>query len=200
MGALLSSTMVAFSPHLISMSSYLLTEILFSFTLLAAFTCYIYACEKDRCLLFGLSGLFFGYAYLTNEIALFLPLLMVLTTYLYCKKVSIGKPLPKQKFLLVFLLVFFLFPGGWMVRNTLSVPAGSIAGKSRALSTLSHGAYPDFLYKNKAFKYFPYREDPDQPFFSSSLKNFSEIFGQRFREKPLRYLSWYLFEKPYYLW
>ncbi|NJL60252.1 MAG: hypothetical protein HC887_12100 [Desulfobacteraceae bacterium] len=36
--------------------------------------------------------------------------------------------------------------------------------------------------------------------FSSSLSSFSKIFWSRFQERPIRYISWYLFEKPYYFW
>ena len=54
--------------------------------------------------------------------------------------------------------------------------------------------------KNAQFKYFPYREDPEQPEYGSSVNKFIEIFTKRVKERPLRYLTWYTLEKPYYLW
>jgi hypothetical protein len=39
-----------------------------------------------------------------------------------------------------------------------------------------------------------------QPEFGSSLSSFSKILWARFKSNPVRYISWYIFEKPYYLW
>jgi hypothetical protein len=63
-----------------------------------------------------------------------------------------------------------------------------------------HGTYPGFIYKSKQYKYYPYREDPELSKFSSSISSFISILSKRVKERPLRYLVWYLFEKPYYLW
>lgn len=200
-GVFTTVVMVALSPHLIAMNSYLLTETLFSMTILAALTCYIYAYRQESRVLFILAGLLFGFSYLTNEIGLVIPLLLALVTYVSPRESTLGKDSSRlRRYLLISILVFFLFPAGWMLRNALNVPPGSPSGGSRALATLSHGAYPDFIYKNPAFKYYPYRDDPEQPEFSSSLHNFGKIFWRRFQERPLRYISWYLLEKPYYLW
>ncbi len=93
-----------------------------------------------------------------------------------------------------------LFSAGWIIRNNISLPPGSPAGDSRLVSTMSHGAYPGFLYHDPKYKYFPYREDPMQPEFGSSLHSFGKILWARFKENPVRYISWYVFKKPYYLW
>lgn len=99
----------------------------------------------------------------------------------------------------VYLIVFSLFPAVWILRNHNLSPNAS-KGSERAISIMSHGAYPGFIYKDPKFKYFPYREDPMQPAFSSSLENFISIFTERFKQRPVRYLAWYFFEKPFYLW
>ena len=65
---------------------------------------------------------------------------------------------------------------------------------------MSHGAYPDFIYKSPRYKRFPYREDPMQPEFGGSLETFSHILWERVKKEPLRYMKWYLVGKPYYLW
>jgi len=200
-GVFMTVVMVALSPHLIAMNSYLLTETQFSLTILAALTSYLYAYRQESRMLFILAGLLFGFSYLTNEIGLFIPLILGLVTYFMHRKSPLA-PAPSRvmRYLLTGALVFLLFPAGWMLRNTLNVPPGSPDGSSRALATLSHGTYPNFIYKDPAFKYYPYRDDPEQPEFSSSLQNFGKIFWRRFQERPLRYISWYLLEKPYYLW
>jgi hypothetical protein len=65
---------------------------------------------------------------------------------------------------------------------------------------MSHGAYPDFIHKSPYYKRFPYREDPLQPLFGSSVENFWRVLWPRVKKDPVRYLRWYLTGKPYYLW
>ena len=65
---------------------------------------------------------------------------------------------------------------------------------------MSHGAYPGFVYRSDAYKYFMYREDPEAELFSSSLGGFWSVLSRRAAERPLRYASWYFLEKPYYFW
>lgn len=198
--AVLASVLVALSPHLISMTSYLLTETLFSFILLSAIYSFYCAFEKNSSFFFMLSGFLFGYAYLTNETALFLPFIIVMVSAYFVYRVQF-RNLSKKMLLNIslYLIIFSLFPAVWMWRSHNLGP-GTSKGSSRAVITMSHGAYPGFVYKNKRFKYFPYREDPMQPVFGSTFRNYTEILFKRFKEKPVRYLSWYLFEKPYYIW
>lgn len=82
-------------------------------------------------------------------------------------------------------------------RNKIFLPSIAPTGYSRLISTMSHGTYPDFIYKDPNFKYLPYHEDPMQPEFGSS---FREILWARFKKNPLLYMKWYFLEKPYYLW
>jgi 4-amino-4-deoxy-L-arabinose transferase-like glycosyltransferase len=198
--AFAAACFTAISPHLIAITSYALTETLFGFLLLWAVLTFCYGIEKKQIYRMLLSGILFGLTYLTNETALFLPigvgLAPVLLFYLHEKSVN------KKLFLSIaaFWLAFSLFPVGWTLRNHLNLPADALKGSSRALATLSHGTYPDFVYKSEHFKYVPYKEDPMQPAFGSSMENFITIFKERFQERPWRYIRWYLFEKPYYLW
>jgi hypothetical protein len=185
----------------VSLTSYLLTETLFSFVLLTAILCFCLAWRHENSILFFLAGILFGYAYLTNETAFFIPWIfvsMVVFYYAFVAKENVQRSILKK--VALFLLVFALFPGGWTLRNAVNLPHDAPKGTNRALANISHGAYPGFVYKDPRFKYFPYREDPMQPAFGSSFENFSKIFWERFKERPGRYLRWYLLEKPYYFW
>jgi 4-amino-4-deoxy-L-arabinose transferase-like glycosyltransferase len=196
-----AATLVAFSPHLISMTSYLLTETLFGVVFLVALVFFCFALKNLRFVFFALAGFFFGLAYLTNETSLFVPFILAWAVFYYYRsttQVLLKRNLYKGVGLL--LLVFIIFPLGWQLRNLISIPAGAPKGSSRAISTMSHGTYPGFIYKDSRYKYFPYREDPMQPAYGESMDNFVKIFSGRFKERPIRYLSWYLLEKPYYLW
>jgi 4-amino-4-deoxy-L-arabinose transferase-like glycosyltransferase len=194
-GSVLASVLVAINPHLISMTSYVLTETLFSFTLLLSIFLVILAAKKHSTLLFIGSGLLFGYTYLINQTTMFIPFLFLYP--ILVSGIRGNKLLPK---IALFLIIFSVFPAGWALRNAISLSPDAPRGIDRAIQTLSHGAYPGFVYENLYMKYMPYREDPMQPAFGASLSNFSKIFWARFKERPVRYCSWYLFEKPYYLW
>lgn len=200
-GAMVAALLVAVSPHLIAATSCILTETLFAFLLLLAIWLFHCALAKEQILPFVIAGVCFGCAYLTNEISLFLP-------FVFACIAMLGGAL-KQKAVLrnrrllnvfVFLVVFSLFPGGWQLRNYLQLPDDAKRGVHRAVITMSHGAYPDFVYKNPQFKRFPYREDPLQPAFGESIDSFIRILWTRFKNEPARYLKWYLFGKPRYLW
>jgi hypothetical protein len=200
-GAMTAAALVALSPHLVASASYVLTETLFGFVFLCSVLLFCNAVRKRSHLLFISSGACFGYAYLINETALVIPF-----SFFGIALASEGrgyKRVFQHPFLsgaAWFLVVFCLFPVGWMIRNRTNVPPDAPNGKQRALMTLTHGAYPGFVYKDPRYKYYPYKEDPEQPAYSASLSQFAAIFWGRFRQRPARYLAWYLFEKPYYLW
>ncbi len=200
-GAMTAAVLVALSPHLVASASYVLTETLFGFVFLCALMLFCGAVRKRNHLLFAASGACFGYAYLVNETALLIPFI-----FLGIALASDGRgyrrafQYPFLRGTAWFLVVFCLFPVGWMIRNKTSLLPGAPQGKQRALTTLTHGTYPGFVYKDPRYKYFPYKEDPKQPAYSASFSNFATIFWERFRERPVRYLTWYLLEKPYYLW
>jgi len=200
-GALIAALLVALSPHLITITGCVLTESLFAFFLLGAICCFQYALAKKYTVLFITSAILFGCAYLTNETSLFIPYLLLLIL-VGSKLTGPNKRVPNGMLLkmAVFLLIFSVVPIIWSVRNHLNVPSDAEKGSDRAIVTMSHGAYPDFIYKSPRYKRFPYREDPMQPEFGGSLENFRHILWERVKKEPLRYMKWYLVGKPYYLW
>ncbi len=96
--------------------------------------------------------------------------------------------------LLIFLTAFM----GNTFRNRIGVEIKE--EYSRAITTVSHGSYPDFIYKDPSYQYFMHYDDPKQPEYGSSFENFSNIFWARFKAEPGRYLHWYLLGKPVALW
>ena len=139
--AFLPALLVALSPHLVTMAGYFLTETLSGFLLVLALLFFIQAMECPRMHVFAVSGLFFGYGYLTNETFFFLPILL---SFLFIIK-SHRSPAFDKKIMgsvTAFLLFFGVFPSAWMTRNFIRVPDVSRTGISRAIQTMSHGAYP----------------------------------------------------------
>ena len=201
-GALAAALLVAISPHLITTTSCALTETLFSFLLLSAIAVLYYAIGRTpRTLYYLLAALLFGLAYLTNEAVLFIPILIVASCLIHLR-IQKHKVLKNIYFkhLLLFAMVFCCFPAMWYLRGFINVPVDAPRGSDRALITMSHGAYPGFSHNNPTHKYAPYKDDPMQPAFGQSLENFSKILWERVEKEPIRYTSWYLFGKPYYLW
>lgn len=199
--AVCASGLVAISPHLIATSACVLTETLFSFLLMFAIYAFQLWQKKESIWLAGNSAILFGFSFLTNETALFLPFIIVVvlawTRHFPIANVSICK---NSIAIVVFLSIYSIFPVSWWLRGYYNVPADAPKGSDRAVVTMSHGAYPGFIYKDKRYKRFPYREDPQQPAFGSSFTNFSNILWSRVQNEPFKYLTWYIVGKPYYLW
>jgi len=67
---------------------------------------------------------------------------------------------------------------------------------------MRYGAYPGLKYEGPDPQpgVYWYNQDPQQADFSSSFSGFSQIFFERFRQRPIRYLFWYTLEKPYFFW
>jgi 4-amino-4-deoxy-L-arabinose transferase-like glycosyltransferase len=199
--ALAAALLVALSPHLVTLSGYLLTEVLFGFLLLAALIALASALPRASRGAAAASGALFGLAFLVNETALLVPPLLAA-----CAWVTRARPEERwrgsreARALVPLLLVFALFPAAWQVRNALSLPPGARTGSDRALSTMLHGTYPGFVHRDPRLRYYAYREDPLAPEMRRSFANLARVVGQRARERPLRYLSWYLLEKPAALW
>ena len=197
--SLVATLLVGLSPHLVTMSGYLLTETLTCFLVVSALLSYNLASERGSLFLFALAGLLFGWGYMTNETLLFLPFILGFTSVLK----SVRPPVLDGKYLVpvaLFISVFCIFPSAWITRSFLTVPKDAMTGYNRAVQTLSHGAYPGFVHETIEKKYYPYLEDPLQPQFGSSIGNFVKILWQRARQRPFRYLSWYMVEKPFYFW
>jgi len=198
--AVTAGLLTAFSPHLISVGGCILSETLFAFCLLAGLCAFQWAIRGTVRVL-PVSALLFGCAYLVNETALCLPFIIAaIIRWRINRYEDSDYRRAMKRGLRIFVLVFAIFPCVWMFRSHVLLPPGAARGADRAIATLSHGAYPGFIYKTRFFMPFPYREDPQQPEFGSSMENFTRILWQRAKAEPWRYVSWYFFEKPFYLW
>jgi 4-amino-4-deoxy-L-arabinose transferase-like glycosyltransferase len=197
--ALNAAGLTALSPHLVVCSGYLLTETLFAFVLLLAILLFFRAMKRWKQMDWLLSGGCFGYAYLVNQTILFIPWALVVVAGFAVGKTS-AEWTTYFKRSGLFLGMFSILWLGWGIRNAVVLPDDARRSSGRALATLVHGTYPDFIYKSKRYENFPYHEDPEYGEFSQSPQNFARIFVRRFRERPLAYLMWYFVKKPYYIW
>ncbi len=199
-GALLASVLTLFSPHLVSLGAYFLTETLFSFFLLLSL--YLYSLLVKRgliqsWLLLVSVAVTFGLAYLVNPVFLFLPFLLITGTIFFKKKEISQIRVP----LLALVGIFLVFVASWEVRNYLSVPEEAPSSSHRVYVNLiigSHEKYHEIWRRNP--------RDPKNPAtvdvrnFEGSIGAFSKELIKRFSQDPAHYFSWYFVKKPYQLW
>ena len=200
-GRWVASTLVALSPHLVASTSYILTESTFAFVLMLSLWLLFSAIRRNRPGLYFASGAVFGCAYLVNESLLFLPILLsvVWAAREYAKKDRRFRStvLPRVA---CFLAPFLVICGVWFLRNaTLEIPEQK-KSVARARASIILGSYPGFFHATEEFRYYPQHEDPQYPEMRRSWSNMRRILWSRIHERPLRFTTWYAFQKPYYLW
>ena len=182
-GALL----VALSPHLISMNTFILSEGLFIFfLLLTGLSISNYGNQKSF-ISAAMVGLVLGLALLVRPTVIYFPLFMLmLLPHINAKKILTT--------IIAFTIGFYLVYGPWVIRNKISVPLSNEA--SLMTATLQKGMYPGLMYNNdpKTFGY-PNYADPEWESRKTLTSVLSEI-KRRFVEKPFEHIHWYLIGKP----
>lgn len=187
--ALVGALIVAISPHMAIMSTYLLTETLFTTTLAASVLSLVAAVKSGRRSLFVATGLLWGVASLVRPTALYFPPMLLLVVIASQSLRHFARP----AFLSFACFLAVLAP--WVARNqsaALSGPAPSLM-----VNTLAHGSYPDFKYNGRPETYgYPYKYDPRIQAITQDLPSVFRDIAARFEAEPVRYTVWYLFGKP----
>ncbi|MFA6984698.1 MAG: glycosyltransferase family 39 protein [Arenimonas sp.] len=185
----LAAAITAISPHLANISTYLLTESLFLFFLLASIHVSLLALRSQRKATLFAAGLLWGVCGLVRPTVLLLPPLFVLSAWL----------LPTLRSWRVSALImaagFFLVQAPWLVRNQVT-PMDPEQG-SLLVWSLHHGSYPNFMYNDRPESLgWPFRFDPDSERAERDLPSVLADICGKFREHPLTYAKWYLLGKP----
>lgn len=185
--AAVAAGLVAASPHLAVSSGYVLTECLTTFFLTLA----LERLARAPRLAVGahlVAGLAFGAVALTNEALAWLP-------------IAFAVPLWRSRGWrpVVALALAAIVPlAAWSVRNRTTPLART--GGERITASISHGSYPGMVYADPRYFGFPYREDPEQPRFGRDWQSLGAVLSRRIEAEPLRYVRWYLVDKPLWLW
>ncbi|MBV1916003.1 MAG: glycosyltransferase family 39 protein [Pseudomonadales bacterium] len=185
-----TALLTALSPHLISATSYLLTETLFSFLMTASMLAIVIAIRKNSNIIFLLAGILIALTSLTRPtIQYFIAPLAI------CLFIARGYLNLNKNVWISLILGFALVSIPWVARNMSALGASS--DPTLTINTLHHGIYPDFMFQSDpATKGIPYRFDPNSPEISSSVHASVDEIIRRFRTEPLRHLKWYLIDKP----
>ena len=189
--ALLAALLTATAPQLATISTYLLTESLFLFLLLASVLSLITALKTERRALFIITGFLWGLCSLVRPTAEFFPVLGLLAVLLVPRLRSY------RSNALVGFACFAALMSPWIIRNQVAElrnPSSSLM-----VNTLAHGSYPGFMYEGRPETFaFPYRFDPNLPEITKDVPSVLKDIGRRFAAQPGTYASWYLLGKPYF--
>jgi 4-amino-4-deoxy-L-arabinose transferase-like glycosyltransferase len=185
----LAALVTAVNPHLATISTNLLSEGLFLFTLLAATLASLRAVRAPRHRAFVVAGLSWGLCSLVRPTTLFVVPLAALAAF------ALPGLRAQRHGALLALLAFLLVQLPWLVRNQ-----GSHIDHSQGslmVATLHHGAYPGFLYQGRPETLgWPFRFDPASEAAERDLPGALADIAGKFRAAPATYLRWYLVGKP----
>ncbi len=185
--AIVAAALVAITPQLVSLGASLLTETLFTLTVVVFLLCLVRAARREAMGWYALAGLALGATALVRPTLQYLPFLLVpavvwLSTRTPWKNVG------------ALLLGFAIAFGPWLVRN--QVQTGTIGDSTLIRSTLLHGSYPDFMYQGQPQSLgFPYRFDPQEASIRSPWQALQRI-GSNLKADPATTLRWYFLSKP----
>lgn len=190
---LAAAVLTAISPHLISMTVYMLTETLFTFLMMGSLLALVYALTRNNATWAMSGGVLLGLAALTRSTLEYFPLFILLAG----GALALSHRLEREQFrrLLQFAGTAMLLILAWKIRNLIAT--GSMSDPTLAISTLHHGMYPDFMFEGRPeSRGIPYRFDPRTAEITASLGSILHEIGARFHAAPWQYLGWYLFGKP----
>ena len=188
--AFAAGALVATSPHMATISTYMLTEALYVALLLASILAIVLAFRPQaRRWQWAVAGLLLGVTCLVRPQMQVLPLLVVGATIGVS---SLRAYLPRA---LILFLCFAAVLGPWLVRNA---NVDRTDGEPDLLvTTLYHGSFPNMMYRDDPDTYgFPYENDPDKARITRDLPSVLEHIRASFAAEPWRYAKWYLLGKP----
>jgi 4-amino-4-deoxy-L-arabinose transferase-like glycosyltransferase len=187
LAAVIVAGAVAISPHLIISSSYFLTETTHSFSLILSIYLLLLAVEKRVLGIAILAGLAFGYSALIRPAVLLFPIpLVAIIWWKYHSGINL-------RVALCFIVATFLVWTPWQLWE-------ADTEESNVRQVLALGAYPNMIHESPELRGFPYQEDPEFELMQADWANVRSVLSQRFSQRPLTYLEWYLVGKPIMLW
>ncbi len=189
--ALAAALLTAISPHLVSISVYILTETPGAFFVaLVLAVCAAGPPERAE----RPAGIFVLLGISIGLLAMFRPLF---AAFAPLPAIALSKSRFKGALLLIAGAALPLTP--WLIRNAVFVPPGTTP--SSLAMTMMIGAYPGYMFNGDPATFpFPQSYDPDFAKFSANVFiAFSEIW-RRIAADPLGMAKWYFLGKPPYLW
>jgi 4-amino-4-deoxy-L-arabinose transferase-like glycosyltransferase len=193
--ALAGAALIAMTPHLVTSTTYVLSETWFMLWLLLgmlAAVCGTASEEKPRLGWLLAAGLALGFAALVRPTLQYLPLLWAPALWWLYRKV--GGARAAGAFALGFVLCF----APWIVRNEITLGVSGDPHLTKWI--LVEGTYPEFRFEDRPETFgFPAVWDPDAPAHAASVGTAVRHIVDEFGAHPARMAWWYFVEKPVYL-
>jgi 4-amino-4-deoxy-L-arabinose transferase-like glycosyltransferase len=190
--AIIAGLLVACSPHLVSFTTYVLTETPAAFLVALLLAIAAIGIPSQR----ATRGVFFlGLGAIVGCLSLFRPAFLAFAPLL-----SLAFPDRRDKWrsLIFGCLGAAIVVAPWFIRNALNVPRTD--APSLLAAAVLEGSYPGLIYDgNKAT--FPYGGQRD-PIFNETQKSVArtlEVVARKIADDPVAMTRWYLIEKPVFL-
>lgn len=189
--------LMAFWPHSITITGFLLSETLFGFLCALAFYLLRRSMHRQSTGWLAASGLCFGLAALTN--AVLVPFGVLLAGALLLSRRMTAR------LAIVLALAALALPVAWGLRS-LQLPSSGASSSGRALMNLVQGSWPTYHSGYRAYV----SGDPEGKRIMQAIQREMDVtladpveglrlMATRMAGKPLHYLAWYL-SKPARLW
>jgi len=187
--ALIPAVILAISPHHVNFAGLILTETVFTFVIFVSLVVARYAIKhRTSGLLLGLGGL------IAISILIRPTLIHLMVVALPIFAISPHLKPTRRLFGMAF-LGWITVMSPWLIRNQMS--SNELQTGRLAISSINHGSYPDFRYKDlPESQDFPYRFDPQSEEATRNLRTVVQSVAEKFEEQPGKMLRWYLLGKP----
>ena len=190
--AIIVGLLVAGSPHLVSFTTYVLSETPAAFLVALLLAIAAIGIPSQR----ATRGMFFlGLGAIVGCLSLFRPAFLAFAPLL-----SLAFPDRRDKWraLIFGCLGAALVVAPWFIRNALNVPQTD--APSLVAATMLDGSYPGFIYDGRK-ETFPYgaQADPTANETRKSVTRILEKVAMKIADDPVAMTRWYLLEKPVFL-
>ncbi len=187
--------LVMISPHMITMSAYILSECLFTFMLLLSIIVFLFAFKSDKLISYGLAGIILSMAIFVRPVLGIFPILCsVIVFFLNSNK----KRFSAFLCIVTFLVAAYSFQFSWSVWKHAGF-GPDVVMVDKLKSALLSGTYPDLTFKNVPGM--PHSEDPE--YNTLMEKDYGDIcfyIINTFKSDPVKYFTWWFFKKPTMFW
>lgn len=186
---LLPTFLTAISPKLIIAGSYLLTETLFTASLMALYSWLFLSKSRNASRIAIAGGVLLGIA------ALVRPTLQYAIPFILAGALPLIARGARWKYSIAMCFGFLLMIAPWAIRN--SIVTGHASDPTLTISALVHGHYPNMMFNSlEESKGYPYRFDPQIAELTVSIPAALGGIAERITQSPAQYLRWYAFGKP----
>jgi len=180
---------------MISTSAYILTECLFTFLLLLSLVILLLAAKTNKQVIYAIAGIVLGLGIFVRPVLGIFPLLCASIIY-FLKKNEKKRVIFLS--LVLFLATSYSFQLSWSVFKVATFDSDT-AMSSQLKTAFLCGTYPDITHKK--LPGIPYREDPKfNQLMNEKYRTIGLYILNKFKEDPIRYVTWWLFGKPIQFW